>query len=343
MNKKHSTITLCLALAFFVFNSALATVDGPLFLSDFRYSEEEAIYFILNAPWYRKIFRYDIFSLEKGEVAHTGAVMGEFSEGDRSRIAQKYGCPNDDYLESCVEEKRIIFFEQEEKRILGFESLPRIDLARNNIGINISADYQEKGRNNDWGFTEVGFVATVSQSNVEKGKIEFYGYYRDDLSIAVNFDAFLVPTTNKVLFLVGRMGRPTEGGYLLEEVFFVDGLEINYSDPLPLRTQEKCILASFKDECGSIPPWSWGKVAHPSRGGLFAGFSFDGRIDFPFSKEAVSLDYPEQIGAETRKTEKENTGSQNVETTTFLLSIGGVLLVTVLSLLHLKKKQKIKQ
>ncbi len=359
MNKKYLIIIFCFIFAFLFLNSASATVGGPIYLSDFRYSEENgAIYFVENYTWWSKIIKHDVSILEKEEIAHYGQIMTMFPEGERAEIAGKYECPNDEYLESCVEGKQRIFFEKEKQKILDFAPLSRIDLAKNNIKINVSVAGQgEEGQYNQWGFTEVKFVANITQNNLAKGEIEFYGYYRDDVSadIAINFDSFFIPSAKTNLFLLGRRGQADEGGYLLEEVFFVDDLEISHPDPLPLRMQEKCLADRHLNECEDVlQDWFWKKAAVPTKGGLFAEFSFDERIDSSFVKEPVAQDHPNLIvgeelpgedqlidEAETRGPAEEIVDSRDRrgKAVMFILIAGAILVVAVLFLFYFKKKR----
>lgn len=298
MNKKYLLAISCFTFVFLFFNSTSATVGGPIFLSDFRYDKEGGdIYFIENYSWWSKIIKYEVSSLEKEEIAHYGSIMAMFPETERQDIAEKYGCPNDEQLESCVESKRKALFEAEKQRILEFDSLSRIDLTENGIKIDVSViDQGEEGQHNWWGFTEVDFIAGIDQDDLRKGEIQFHGYYRKDVStdVAINFDAFRIPSTNTTLFLFGRRGQADETGYLLEEVFFVDGIEIIHPDPLPLRLQEKCLVGHRSHECEDFPgDWFWRKGAFPAKGGLFVSFSFDEELDLPFTKAAVAQDYSE--------------------------------------------------
>jgi len=357
-------IILCFIFAFLFFNNVSATVGGGMYLYDFRYDKDKgAIYFIESYTWWSKIIKYDIASLEKKEIAHVGQIMAVFPEEERDEIAQRYGCLNNDGLEFCVEEKRIIAFEEKQQRMMRMDSLPRIDLAKNDVGIDISAviDQGEEGQSNLWGFTEVRFTASVAQKNLEKGKVEFYGYYRDDLhaDIDVNFDGFWIPNTDNVLILVGTRGQPDEGGYIKEKFFMLDDIRIIDDQPLPLRELEKCYLRRLPRDsfCDEFMKGWYQDRAMPSTGGIFINIPIE--IENLPSRSTFEQESEEEIpglsGGGVDLAEEEPTLNREKQETeedvdfqdwrggimVSLLIAGAILAVAILFLLYLKKKQKI--
>ena len=264
-----SILILCLVFSSIsFFEQVLATVGGKTIVRDFRYDKEEKIaYFIsedMGVGGERTLYRYDLQEGKIEKVAGVGQIMTMFPDEEREKVALRYGCPLDDSLEHCVEDKRHEEFEKKEKELSLLKPLPRIDLRKNGIEIKVSAVSRKGLVPLWWGYSFVDYVATVIQNNQEKEQIKFTGCYWQEgydsaekkyiepskIELKANLDGFHIPGSDTVLFLISvERGICEEGGYLREKVFPITGIEITNQTPLPLREYEQCLKE--QEQCGA--------------------------------------------------------------------------------------------
>lgn len=216
---------------------ASATVGGPLLLSELKYDDVENKAYYLQASldgagFGPSLIEYDPMSQTFSTIAVDPYLLERLDDEEREDI-------------------RFTDFAEVEEFLADLDSLPRIDLARNDIDFDISLaeDYDAEYANFWPEYLQVELVVQVLQEGKAIGNTRFY-----DCGDRVAFEGFLIPGTNQLLLFINNVGVCTETGYTVDRIVPITGFTANDSTVLT----------------GSIPVWEereWPAGMIPQREG----------------------------------------------------------------------------
>ncbi len=317
MNKKTVTIILIfLHIIFYPLFSdvVLATTGGSTLFSDFRYSEKDGmVYYIFHdnsgGRSIQGVVRYDPVTQKRETI-----LSHVFTMDEEDAMRKDYEAQKERIWNNLIE-------------------LPRIDLLKNDIKIEAFVERREEIRD-DWQlWRPVTFQVIMGQgSRKEIGGFELNGcemiYERRQENFEINFDGFLIPDTNSILFLAHTEGHCFEMGYGLDEIFLIDGFEILDSRSLESINEARDAVWKSRQFCFS-------NFTCPTQGGIFLSVSND---------IAIADEEPPvqgEIQPETIEEYHEPKEQQENLKIFILILISAVLILSLfLIYLYLKKRRK---
>ncbi len=206
-------LLLTAVLALCTVGPVSATVGGPSFIEDLSFDRvEKVVYYLVRAYDGRGcppiVWKINFATNEQAEVKSCDElIFEEYSDEDYSRyIEETFRHPQTEGLRLISLEENRIFVEVE---VVGEEVL-------------------------DGELASKSFRARIVQNGLEVGNVEFSGCYEDQ---PIVFQGYLVPEINKLLLSISRIGSCFEGGYVKDDIFFVDGVSIQNTDPIYVANQ----------------------------------------------------------------------------------------------------------
>ena len=244
-----SMLNKSVLLAFLVVSGLLltgdfvhATVGGPSYIRDLRYSPEQASESSsLVSIFYRK-----------DDYGGRGCPPEYFA------LSASTGRKN--LVITCAEaENTPEIYEERVDSLLDYynTSLDRISLTKNNITasvelVNTVPINETEGEY--WGYSN--FILDVFQDGVRKTSIPFSGCKQDQPHILKGYAA---PTDNALILLLSSVPDCFEGGYISEEVYLVPAVSIIDRTVLPPRSTEG---AAFEE--GNLRVYANTPIKQPS-------------------------------------------------------------------------------
>ncbi len=193
-------------IAFFVANSALATVGGPTFIHSFKYNPlDESVYYIQNS--------------ESGRGCPPELMKLSLNSG---KVSVALSC---DQGEKIIEGNGYEFspiYAEIERRTQNFKSLTPINLKDNRISIDISFVNYTNISPEIAEIKNANFVASVYQDNKKVADFPITGCNQKQPFV---FGGYAIPGFDKkIVLLLSAKGDCWEGGYIYESLNVVGGV-----------------------------------------------------------------------------------------------------------------------